>query len=81
MNMVKVLIHTHVLYNWIFCCDIDPAVTLTLLFMISVVEKKLKAAQELSENFEVSRTLIVLAVFFQKKKLDWKFGLKYATFP
>ena len=50
-----------------YCIIGYSAVTLTLLFMISVVEKKLKAAQELSENFEVSRTLIVLAIFFHKK--------------
>ena len=85
MNMVTVLIHTHVLHNWIFCCDIDSAVTLTLLFMISVVEKKLKAAQELSENFEVSRTLIVIANFSSEKKIRlevWLFmNLKYAPFP
>ena len=61
------------------------AVTLTLLFMISVVEKKLKAAQELSENFEVSRTLIVIANFSSEKKFRLEFwlfmNLKYAPFP
>ena len=68
-----------------YCIIGYSAVTLTLLFMISVVEKKLKAVQELSENFEVSRTLTVIANFSSEKKIRlevWLFmNLKYAPFP